>query len=156
MTSEHGFESAIDRQIRLAQERGAFDDLPGKGKPLPGLDRPYDEDWWVRGWLEREGVTAEALLPTSILLRREVERLPQTVRRLRSEVEVRDVVGQLNRRIADHIRFPSGPRVPVAPVKVDEVLTRWRAQRAADQPDTGPSPATAPPARAWWRRFRRG
>lgn len=28
------WESAIDRQIREAQERGDFDDLPGRGKPL--------------------------------------------------------------------------------------------------------------------------
>ena len=28
------FESAIDRQIREAQERGEFDNLPGRGKPL--------------------------------------------------------------------------------------------------------------------------
>jgi hypothetical protein len=28
------FESALDRQIRAAEERGEFDDLPGKGKPL--------------------------------------------------------------------------------------------------------------------------
>ncbi|SMC89901.1 DUF1992 domain-containing protein [Lentzea albidocapillata] len=31
-----GFESWIDRQIREAQERGEFDNLPSAGKPLPG------------------------------------------------------------------------------------------------------------------------
>jgi hypothetical protein len=34
-------EDWIERQIREAQERGAFDDLPGAGKPIPGLDRPF-------------------------------------------------------------------------------------------------------------------
>jgi hypothetical protein len=153
------FESAVDRQIRLAQERGAFDDLPGKGRPLPGLDRPYDENWWIRGWLEREGVTAEALLPASILLRREIDRLPQTVRALRTEAEVRDAVQDLNRRIAEHIRFPSGPRVPVAPVRVDEAIARWHADRGGAESDATPSrpePAAAPERRSWWRRFRRG
>jgi predicted flavoprotein YhiN len=38
----------IDRQIREARERGEFDNLPGTGKPLPDLDKPYDENWWVR------------------------------------------------------------------------------------------------------------
>ena len=37
------WESAVDRQIREAEERGAFDDLPGKGKPLP--HEPWDGDW---------------------------------------------------------------------------------------------------------------
>jgi hypothetical protein len=35
------YEDWIERQIREAQERGAFDDLPGAGKPIPGLDRPF-------------------------------------------------------------------------------------------------------------------
>jgi Domain of unknown function (DUF1992) len=33
----------VDRQIREAQERGDFDDLPGKGKPLPV--EPWDGEW---------------------------------------------------------------------------------------------------------------
>ncbi|MBL8926482.1 MAG: DUF1992 domain-containing protein, partial [Pseudonocardia sp.] len=40
-----GHETFVERQIRLAQERGEFDDLPGNGKPLPGLDGPDDENW---------------------------------------------------------------------------------------------------------------
>ena len=49
------FESPVDRTIREAVERGDFDDLPGKGKPLPGAGRigPVDENWWIRGYLER-------------------------------------------------------------------------------------------------------
>jgi hypothetical protein len=152
------FESAVDRQIRLAQERGAFDDLPGKGKPLPGLDRPYDENWWVRGWLEREGVSAETLLPEPVLLRKERDRLPETVRALRTEDEVRAAVRELNRRIAEHIRFPTGPRVHVAPVRVDDVVARWHAERGgAPVPGTTPpEPERAPERRSFWRRLRRG
>lgn len=155
--STPSFESAIDRQIRLAQERGAFDDLPGRGKPLPGIDKPYDENWWVRGWLEREGVTAEALLPESVLLRKQFDRLPQTVRALRTEAEVRDTVRELNRRIAEHLRYPSGPRVHVAPARVDEVVAGWRADRGAPPPAAAPSPEPerAPERRSWWRRLRR-
>jgi hypothetical protein len=39
------FESAIDRQIREAQERGDFDNLPGQGKPLSG--ESWDGEWGV-------------------------------------------------------------------------------------------------------------
>ena len=37
------WESAIDKQIREAQERGDFDRLPGQGQPLPKED--WDGDW---------------------------------------------------------------------------------------------------------------
>jgi len=37
------WESAVDKQIREAQERGDFDRLPGIGQPLPKED--WDGDW---------------------------------------------------------------------------------------------------------------
>jgi hypothetical protein len=37
------FESLLDRQIRAAQERGEFDDLPGAGKPLPSGPRAAED-----------------------------------------------------------------------------------------------------------------
>jgi hypothetical protein len=126
----HGFESVVERQIRLAQERGDFDDLPGKGRPLPGLDGPDDENWWVKAYLRREGLSTEPLLPTPLQLRKEIERLPATVAGLPSERAVRDVVRELNRRIAAWLRAPVGPAVPVAPVDADAVVDRWRADRA--------------------------
>lgn len=51
-------ESIVERQIRLAMERGEFTDLPGYGKPIEGLEDTYDPLWWVKKWAEREGVTA--------------------------------------------------------------------------------------------------
>jgi DnaJ-like protein len=145
------YESLIDQQIREAAERGEFDDLPGAGKPLPGLGAPDDELWWLKGYMKREGLSGEALLPPSLQLRAEVERLPDTVRDLPSEQAVREVVADLNRRIADWLRSPTGPHVPIRPARVDEVVERWRAAR---QPATAP-PAPEPPAprqRRWWRR----
>ena len=34
----------IDRQIAEALKKGKFDNLPGKGKPLPRGDQPHDSD----------------------------------------------------------------------------------------------------------------
>ena len=51
-----GWESWIDRQVREAEERGEFDDLPGAGKPTPGLDKPFDELWWVKDKLRQSGL----------------------------------------------------------------------------------------------------
>ncbi len=39
---------------------GAFDNLPGEGKPIPGIDEPYDPLWWIKAWIRRERL-AEAL-----------------------------------------------------------------------------------------------
>ena len=47
------YESAVDRLVREAQERGEFDNLSGAGKPLR-IRNPNDPDWWVKSWIERE------------------------------------------------------------------------------------------------------
>jgi hypothetical protein len=145
------YESVIDQQIRKAEERGDFADLPGKGKPLPGLDGPDDENWWIKSWIRREGVPSEALLPTPLQLRKEAERLPETVRDLPTEEAVRAAVAEVNRRIAEWVRTPSGPAVPVRPVDTDAILQEWRSAR----PTPPPAPAPAAPERTrtrWWRR----
>jgi len=36
----------IDEQIRQAIQRGDFDDLPGKGKPLDLNENPYEDPGW--------------------------------------------------------------------------------------------------------------
>ena len=46
-------EAFVDRVIREAMERGDFDDLPGKGEPIPGAGTVDTEGWWVRRWVER-------------------------------------------------------------------------------------------------------
>lgn len=151
------YESVVERQIRMAQERGEFDNLPGTGKPLPGRGGPDDELWWVKDYVRREGLSAEALLPTSLQLARAIERLPETVRKLPSEQVVREVVGELNRRIGEHLRAPTGPHVPVRPVDAGTMVEHWRA--AWRQPAEATAPAVQPPAeeaqprRTGWRRW---
>lgn len=146
------FESWIDKQIREASERGEFQNLPGAGKPIPhGSD---DENWWLKGYLRKEGISGEALLPPSILLRRDVERLPQTVRELRSEQAVRETVRELNRRVVDWLRMPHGPHVQVAPVDADKIVEQWRAERRKpQQPTPAPAPRSERPRAGWWRRL---
>ena len=36
----------IDEQIRQAMQRGEFDDLPGKGKPLDLSENPHEDPGW--------------------------------------------------------------------------------------------------------------
>ncbi|MGH3424709.1 MAG: DUF1992 domain-containing protein [Nocardioidaceae bacterium] len=123
-------ESWVDRRVREAQERGVFDDLPGAGKPIEGLDRPYDPDWWIKGLIEREKLDLSAALPPTLALRRESEDLMDTLADVRSERHVREIVTDLNGRIlAEHRRPSPGPWVYVPTLDVDEVVRTWRTAR---------------------------
>jgi hypothetical protein len=126
----HWYESSIDRQLREAAERGEFDNLEGSGRPLPGHGREYDEDWWVKDWLEREGATA-GVIPPTLALRREVEELEARVDRLRAERAVRDYVAEVNERIRRaRVGLMDGPPVLLPPRDADEVVARWRERRS--------------------------
>jgi hypothetical protein len=57
--SRHEVESVVERQIREAQERGEFDDLPGSGRPLRSAGS-YDPDWWARQYVKRERLRDQA------------------------------------------------------------------------------------------------
>ncbi len=153
------FASWVDQQIAEAEERGAFDNLPGAGKPIP---RGGGTDAWLRDYLRREGVSADELLPTPLRLRKEMERLAVTLEDLGSEQEVREVVKGLNRRIVEWRRIPTGPPVFLRLLDEDEMVARWReAQRRPPSPAPAGLPAQDPPAppaprpRWWHRRGRR-
>jgi hypothetical protein len=123
------FESWVDAQVRAAQESGAFDNLPGTGKPIPGLDQPYDENWWVKQRIREEGLSTEALLPMSLRLRKEIEALQDTLAELPAERLVRDAVAELNERIVAWQRSPTPPHVPVHRVDVEQAVEAWKARR---------------------------
>ena len=114
------FESWIEEQIREAQERGLFDDLPGAGKPLPGLDDPYDPMWWVKRKLREENLS---LLPDALQVRVDLEKALEA----RTETELRETLAGLNERIARlNSRVTEGPQTTLALVDVEAVVRRWR------------------------------
>lgn len=121
-------ESWIDRQIREATERGEFSDLPGEGKPIKGLDRPHDENWWLKSFLEKEKISMP--LPPILQLRKEVTELQDTLADVRDEKTARSIVEALNERIREsHRRRLEGPRIHLNPVDVDVALAEWRERR---------------------------
>jgi hypothetical protein len=77
------YESWIDRQIRLAQERGEFDDLPGSGQPISGAGEHYDAEWWIKDLIQREKLSG--LAPATLGLRKEVENIESRLAALKSE-----------------------------------------------------------------------
>lgn len=125
---QHWYESSIDRQIREAQERGEFDDLPGTGKPLPGAGEVLPDDWWLRDLVQRENLSAA--IPATLLLRRDIEDLPDAVARKNSEQAVRAYVAELNIRVVRaHRGELAGPAVALALVDADDAVRQWRARR---------------------------
>jgi hypothetical protein len=152
---EMSIPSWIDKQIQDATERGAFDNLPGSGKPLKNRGA-FSTETWVRDYLRREGVPGEDALPTPLRLRKESERLAETVHLLRSEQEVRNVVTDLNDRIRAFRKLPEGPPVIVRLVDEDEMLRRWRENRPAPPAPTAAGPAAAETSRRRRLRWRRG
>jgi hypothetical protein len=157
MANEPYGESVVEKRIREAQENGAFDNLAGAGKPLPGLHGPDDENWWLRSYVRREGLPSDVLLPTPLRLRKEIARLPETVRDCDTEREVRDVVAALATRVAAWLRAPQGPQIAVAMPRPDEVVAAWRAEREARAParDMAPRTPAPPPGPSWRARWGR-
>lgn len=116
-----------DRQIRLAIERGDFDDLPGSGQPID-LSDSHDPDWWFNRLLKREGIVT---LPSSIQLRKDDAALDAQLDRLSRESEVRHDVEEFNRRvIRARYDLSGGPPLVTMPRDVDETVRAWADRRA--------------------------
>lgn len=167
-------ESWVDRQIREAQERGEFDNLPGAGKPLGDLGDPHDPDWWIKSYVEREQLDISGALPPPLMLRREKASFPESLADVRTEAQAREVLEDYNRRVRlERLRPTVGPLPPmlVGTVDVEVVLEQWRQQReqarvAAEQAaerdgglegssGSGHTEGSARSRRRWWRAFGR-
>jgi hypothetical protein len=124
------WETWIDAQIRVAMEKGAFDNLPGAGKPLPNLDQEYDPLWWVKQLVQREQLS---MLPPSLELLRKVEKELATIETLHDEATVRGRVAALNVEIAKvNATVVEGPPTRLGTLNVDQIVARWRRARSAN------------------------
>ena len=124
------WESWIEAQIRVAMEEGAFDNLPGAGKPLPNLGQEYDPLWWVKQLVQREQIS---MLPPSLELLRRVERELAAIEKLDDEATVRHRVAALNVEIGKlNATVVEGPPTRLGPLDVDQVVARWRRARSAN------------------------
>lgn len=121
------WDSFVERLILEAQEAGEFDNLPGFGKPLPDLDEPYDENWWIKDKLRRERLS---LLPPGLQARVDVERAVEGIWSLANEAAVRLEVAAINEKIRRSNYSPAwGPSADLLPLDMDEVLRQWRERR---------------------------
>ena len=125
------FDSWVDKQIRDAEARGDFAKLPGAGKPLPnGADTSYDELWWIRQKLAREGYS---VLPPTLALRKEAEDALTAAHAAPSERIARKIITEVNAKIREMMfKPPPGPPLGMKPYDVEDVVREWRERRAGD------------------------
>jgi hypothetical protein len=123
-TTWQGF---AEQRIREAEADGVFNNLPGLGQPIPGIDDPLDENWWVKRKLRDEGVSVVSPI---LEARLEKERVLNSLSEATSEREVRRRLEQLNARIRAALASPiPGPPEGVPPVEIEAVLAQWRDSR---------------------------
>jgi hypothetical protein len=142
-----------DYLVREAMAQGKFDNLKYAGKPIPGLGKGYDPDWWVKGLIQREQISG--LGPPAILLRTEDAGLDSTLDGFLMEKQVRETLEDFNRRVIEARRqLQGGPPVITKLRDVELEVQRWRERRAAAAP---PEPEAEPPSRrSWWQRLWKG
>jgi hypothetical protein len=123
------WDQLAEERILEAQAEGQFDDLPGFGKPIPGIDDPHDELWWIKDKLKREQLSS---LPPALAIRLDVEKTLAQINQLHAESEVRQAVAALNERIRkSSFAVVWGPPVDVMPLEADEIVNHWKSVKAA-------------------------
>jgi hypothetical protein len=148
----------VDQQIRIAMERGDFDDLPGAGKPIEGLDRDHDPDWWLNQMIEREKIV---VLPPSIQLRKDDAALDDVLDKLFREEDVRRELADFNAKVLRARYSPQDGQPPLVtmPRDIEESVAAWttrraerRAAAAAAARQTTEPAAQSGRRRRWWKR----
>ena len=127
---ETSWETWIEAQIRVAMEDGAFDNLPGAGKPLPNFGQDYDPFLrWQKQLVEREQITVP--LPPSLELLRKAKAVLATIGTLHDEATVRRRIAALNAEIAKvNATVVEGPPTRLGTLDVDQVVAQWRQGRS--------------------------
>jgi hypothetical protein len=134
------WETFAERRIREAMQQGEFDNLPGAGRPIPGIDDPPDPDWWVKQKLRDEELS---IVPPVLEARRELEKALEELPALQSEAEVRRRLERVNQEIREaNASLQPGPAIVVLPLDVEEMIEEWRQRQ--DSPPRAWRPGNRP------------
>ena len=118
----------VEQQLRVAMERGEFDDLPGAGKPIEGLGAEHDPDWWLKKLIERERVTG--VLPEALQLRKDDLELDALLDRQPDETAVRRELESFNSRVVRaRMQLQGGPPVITRTREIEAEVSAWQGRR---------------------------
>lgn len=133
-------------------QNGEFDNLPGAGKPVEGIEKPRDPDWWIKRKIESEELTG--LAPPVFQLRNENERLEETLDELPSESRVREYLADFNKRVREARRQLYGGPPNVTPTRdIDAEVVAWGERRSARKAvEATESSLPQHRRRRWWNR----
>lgn len=120
----------VELRIQQAMRNGEFDDLPGAGKPIRGLDAPHDPDWWIKGLIERERIS---VLPPALALRKEHAQMDDILDRETTVDGVRRVIEDFNARIVDARRQLQGGPPVITPLRDAEAEVEGWARRRTER-----------------------
>ena len=92
------YEDHISSIVKQAEKTGAFNDLPGKGKPL-NLDKDlsYNPDKQLYRTLKNNHV-----LPRWIELSKEIDHLKENLKELTDNVEAAMLIPTINKKVSEH------------------------------------------------------
>ena len=118
------FETIADRRIQEARAAGLFDDLPGKGKPIPDLGTERPAGWWANRAIkhERDKIRHDELTD-------DLRQLMPRLWRLETEAELLVEVAAANEQLAYYNSRTSF--VPIVLLDPDETVRAWRGVQAA-------------------------
>ena len=126
--------SYVELSIQQAIRSGAFDNLPGAGKPLPKIVSSRDPEWWIRQKIANERLTG--LAPAAFTLRTEHAEFAERMDALATEEQVREAVEDFNRRVVEARRqLLGGPPVVTPLHDADDEVRAWRERRRCGGPD---------------------
>lgn len=118
------FESWVEHQIREAQERGAFDNLAGAGKPIPRDSALDGDDWWIRRKMASEGLKYPNRAAD---LKERIARACQDACSAPTDAEARVIVARMNGEIHSfRAAPPPGPPMILRLIDIDDILARRR------------------------------
>lgn len=146
------WESWIERQIQDGQRDGAFDQLPGRGRPIAGIGTVHDDMWWAKAKLRDEDID---YLPPTIAIRAERFAAIEAATRAPNEARARAILAEVNSRIRYVNTYAtSGPPSTTMTIDVEDLLERRRALSPPELPATTPVDDTSVESRSdrWWQR----
>jgi hypothetical protein len=144
--------AAAEIAIQQAMRRGDFENLPGAGKPLSGINPNgrHDPDWWMRRKIEREQL--RGIGPAAYTLRTEDAELDAKLDGLHRADDVRAVLDDFNLRVIEARRqLLGGPPVVTTPRDVDAEVAAWEQRRVARRLEAQSAAEQERPRRRRWK-----